>query len=229
MVIWVTSTFRETELTTSRGALLLFGSTRNEMQKMQWIPWIIHSLTGGKSEFRWRSMVDRLTRIALAQVGVRTTATIDRDRREEGHTPQDAVRSQDPSPRGDVILDQGHLLEKEATAPDPDHHQRDVFQGRVQEVVTEGNLDHQLLKDQISQDLVLVQEKDHVLAQPLRSALPPPRDLDPLADLVLLLPIDHQQEKHPGHPDKMEKTRMMLIIRMTIELVHVFIELTIVM
>ena len=86
MVIWVTFTFRETELTTSRGALHLFGSTRNEMQKMRWTPWIIPFMTGGKFEFRWRSMAARWTHIVLAQAGVKTTArTIERDRRvEEG-------------------------------------------------------------------------------------------------------------------------------------------------
>ena len=104
-----------------------------------------------------------------------------------------------------------------------------MFQDHAQEAVTESNQDHQLLEDQTGQDLVLFQGEDRVLAQPLRGALPPPSDLDPLADLVLLLPIDHQQEKRPGHPDKMEKTRMMLIIRMTTELVYVFLELTIVM
>lgn len=226
MVTWVTSTFRETELTTSREALRLFGSTRNEMQKMQWIPWIILSLTAGKFEFRWRSMAVQLIRIVLVQADDRTTApTIERDRREEEDpTPQDVAQGREAGRQGDAtaVPDQGHHLEGEVIVPDP-VHQRDVFQDHAQEVVTEGNQDHQLLEDQIDQDLALLQGKDPSLAQLLQGALPPPSDLDPLEDLVLLLPADHQQEKHPGHPDKIEKIRMILIIRMTIELVHVML------
>lgn len=189
---------------------------------MQWRAWTSMCSMEGKFESRWRSMVDLSTH--TVHEGVPTTAEADivLDRREEGHTPQDAILDQDPGLQEDVAvdLDQGHQFEG-VTDPAPTllrGHAQEVMSGEDQDLQVhpeesalhhrvhpgENVQGHQVPAEENIRDLVLVQEND--LVQPPPGALHPHAGLCLLEDLILLHQTDLKQEKPPNLQGRTEKT-----------------------